>query len=239
MGHTQQCGLFVQDTGTAVTNVSVPITAVTTVGHKLMLGVQCSGGTAGSTFSATDTKGNTWTPHGIDDTNVTNNRVGVLTCTVTTAHTTSDHITLSISSGTRATWVVIVDEFDDATTFDVGAVADGISAAPACGPTGTAAQNNQLLYMALGWSGVFTFSTLPAGWSAGAVQNAPTAQRSLHTMWAYVNAPGTRSSGAAALSSSTAWAAVLAALDSTHAPPATRYLKNGSGVWVPMVTNIM
>jgi hypothetical protein len=182
------------------------------VGHTLILAVNAHGGTAGSVFTATDTKGNTWTQRFINDTTVTNNRVAVLTAPVTTALTTSDTINLTISSGTRATWLVDVHDFDDLAAFDVTANAAGTaSTSMDSGLTATSTQNSELLFGAFGWAGTQTLTTPGAGYTAGAALSAPTAGRNLAVEWQYVNTAGTRQA-TATLSGGTAWAGGVVAM---------------------------
>ena len=218
MAHLGSVATFIQDAGTGKTSVTFNYSDAVPVGAFLFLAVNAPGGSSGTTFSATDTKGNVWTSRLREDSNVSNNRTAILTCPVTTAVSTSDTITLSISSGSRATWLVEVHAFDDITGFDVKVANGGSGGGPYSGATPVAAQASQLIFGLVGWSNsAITLDATQSVSEAGSQLVAPSANRALQTVWQYADVSGTRSINGK-LSSSTAWSVVATGSNAAAAP---------------------
>ena len=212
---------YTLDQGTATNHVTVPYTASVAAGRFVVLAVNAPAGSTGVTYNATDTKGNTWHFAVVEDAAVANNRLGVLWAIISTAVTTSDTITLNVSSGVRQTWLVVGQAFDNPTGIDVYTTSQGTTSSPTTGTTAAAAQNAQLLFWCSGWSGAPTMSSGPAGFTLGNAVTTTTLARNLQTGWSIVNSNGSsgRTAGNAALSGTTTWDTILVAFN-TPAPVA-------------------
>lgn len=193
-------------TGTIDIAFSQPVPA----GHKLMLGVVAQGlsGQDGP-FTATDTKGNTWTERAHVFKSGTL-QVSLLACPVTTALTTSDLIHLSHPAADLTLWAAAVHDFDGVTDFDTSASSSGASTTMNVGPTPGGVQDVELCFAVYGYGGADDSFSPGIGYTAGQpvqVTNG-TNYRNIACEWSTTNGPGTRSASATSLSSS-AWGAVL------------------------------
>jgi len=217
MAYIGEIARYAHDSATNVSSVSVPVSFAAPAGTRIILAVTTNPNTAVTGYTATDSKGNTWTQRSLQVHATSNNSdLGILECLVTTALTTSDIITVGNTSSLRspAIWIVLAEGFDDLSGgFDVQASATGTSTAPASGATGTAAQNGELVFGAVGFTGNPTFTT-GAGFTgpAGGQLNTTSTLRGLGVEWQYVNAAGTRSAGGT-LSTSQGWCAAAAAFE--------------------------
>ena len=239
MAHLARAATFLQDSGTASSSRTFNYGKSVAAGQFLALAVNSHGGTAGSVFTATDTKGNVWTQRAINDTSVTNNRVAILTCTVSTAVTTADTITLTISSGTRATWCVVVEEFDPVVGFDAAANANGSATSAISAGSAASTHASELIVAALGWSGLFTISTMAGGYTAEPTITATTATRNVTLAWKYETTAGTRAPSGT-LSGSTASAGAMAVMEVAPAVVARPWqIKTAAGTWAPADVVIM
>jgi hypothetical protein len=101
IAYVQQVGASF--TSTTVTSFTVPLTAVTTQGNRLILSVR--GNQGHDVSSVTDTQGNTWT---VDATSIVSDNVTLSMCSayLATALTTSDSLTVTLSGSTASEAIV-------------------------------------------------------------------------------------------------------------------------------------
>jgi hypothetical protein len=208
-----------RDLTTFVGTYTVPVLAGVSAGNTIMLAVNTDGVAAGASYTATDSNGNTWNQRALSVAATPNNaQVGILTCQVSVDLTTLDTISVTATGRTPAHWMVLAHSFDDITTgFDLAVTnTQTATSAVTVGPSATAAQNAELLYVAVGYTANPTFTagagfTEPAGGEAQVTVNT---QRSLAVEWQYVNVAGTRSA-TATLGSNQANASALVAQKQT------------------------
>lgn len=229
-------GTFTQDGGTGVASVNIPVTLGIQAGGRMAIYINVPGGSAGTTFSATDTAGNTWTSRVVNEGQVTNARLVELTATATTGldPTLSDSVTVNITAGAnRAVWCVALIGMSDATGYDTSANASGSgTTAMASGSTASGAQATQYLVGFFGWkNATAVISSYGAGFAelvnlyTGAVSSGR-----LAVAYRQVNTSGTRSASAT-LSSATPWAAGVGVFNET--PPSVTdqwYISDGTSV---------
>jgi hypothetical protein len=222
MGYIGEIARYAHDSATNVSSVAVPVSLAAPAGTRIVLAVNSNPNTAMTGYTASDSKGNTWTQRAFQVHATSNNsNLGILECLVTTSLTTSDTITVGNMSNLRspAIWLVLAHGFDDVSAgFDVQTSATGTSTAPASGATGAAAQASELVYGAVGFTGNPT-CTLGSGFSgpAGGSLYATTTTRGLAAEWQYVTASGTRSAGST-LSGAQGWCAAVASFEQGAVP---------------------
>ena len=204
---------YAHDSATNVSSVTVLVSLAAPAGTRIILAVNSNPNTAVTGYTATDTKGNTWTQRSLQVHATSNNsNLGVLECLVTTPLTTADTITVGNTSNLRspAIWIVLAEGFDDLSLgFDVQASATGTSASPASGATGASAQARELVFGVVGFTGnpVFTIGSGFTG-PAGGQLNTTTTTRGLAVEWQYMSVSGPYSAGGA-LSGSQGWCAAV------------------------------
>lgn len=208
MANVGEVARVLQDNGSFVGSIAAPVLRSVPAGHTILLAVNTNANSAITSYSATDSKGNTWSQRAFQLCSIANNgQLAVLSCKVTTALTTSDTITVTANTRTPATWMILAEEFDDLVSFDVQVSATGTSSSPSSGATANGAQNSELVF------GAFAVTSNPAftpgsGCTSptGGPVNATTAARETAVQWQYVNAAGSRSA-AAGLGGTQVWAA--------------------------------
>lgn len=209
-----ECARHTRDSGNIGT-VVVPVTAAVPSGATVVVAVNGAALNAATGFTATDTAGNTWTERAfqVHGTPV-NGQIGILTCPVETALTTSDTISVTCVSRTPDKWAVLGIAFGDVSGVDVATQTTGADGSSmSTGTTASAAQDSQMLVSAFGYTGTVTF-TAQAGsdGSATATASPGAAPRSVGISWRPVDAPGARS-GTGSLSGSQAWVGAIVALN--------------------------
>lgn len=219
---------------TAVSSISITLTAGAAVGHTVTcaVGWESSAGTVPTVSAVTDSHGNTWTvtPDAAAGGNGNATVAAVLLhARVTTALQAGDTITVTVSSGTRTRWMAQVDDFDDVNTspLDVTARNDnpGSSTALSTGTTGSTAQAYELTV------GVLAFAlpsartvTIASGWSGGpqVATAAGSSNRAIQVIWRYTSTVGTKS-GSITLDQASTYCGLIAAYKATSlAPPVGR-----------------
>lgn len=216
------------------------------VGHTLIVAAQAPSTTAETTFTMTDSAGNTYTQRKVQaHATPINNQIVLFTCQVTAAITAgSTTWTLKSVNRNPAGWAVIAEEFDSLSDgYDSTAGTNGNQGAshdPATGATATAAQDLETIVVALGFidTGSANVYTPPAGWSTTAKATTLLASpKSVLLTWRTVDAPGTRSfTGTGSLSVSANWAAAIMAMKADP-DPSGMYIWNGSAL-VPVEVTI-
>lgn len=206
---------YVHDT-TSQTSAACSVLQAVPVGQTVIMAVNLPLNAAATTQTVTDSKGNTWTSRQQEAATPLNYQVWIWSCKVTVALTTSDTITVGVST-TTVKWNVLGQAFNDLSTYDQGAVASGSTATASAGPTGAGAQNAQLLFQASSYTDTGgTTSITPesspiafTGPSGGKATCSPTSSpRATGVEWAYVNASGTRTASQT-LGASEGWGAAL------------------------------
>ncbi len=193
-----------------VSNIDCAILNTVPVGHTIILAVNAPAVNAITNFTATDTKGNTWTQRAFQIAGtVTNGQIAILTCQVTTELTTSDTVNIVANTRSPGLWMVIAQEFSDLTGgFDVSASATNTNTTPSA-TTAIAAQNKELVFGAFAWAGSNTL-TAGSGFSDVAELSTSSSVKELHVEWKYVDASGTRTANGTL--SSTQWVAAVVAM---------------------------
>jgi len=221
-----ECARYTHDTGN-VASVTVPITAAVAAGQRLILAVNGAALNAATGFTATDTKGNTYTQRAfaICAVAAVDGQIAILAASVTTALTTSDTITVTCTGRSPDKWCVIGVQVDDVSAgFDVSATNTGTtSAAVSTGTTAAAAQDAELLVAVYGFTDAGAAVTLTqAGWTqlAKATASPSSSPKGMIVAYQYVAASGTRAASGT-LSSSQAWVGAIAAYKQDAPPPAT------------------
>lgn len=243
---------------TALGSLQITVANAVAAGNRVIVGVETNALSAqDGPFTATDTRGNTYTVP--EDTTQSSTppkpglghafksgttQVSQLSSVLGTGLQVGDKITISHPAVNVLYWCCTAEAFDDTTAFDTLSWNTGASNSPNSGPTPAADQNAQLLFVVTGWGGSGA-PTVPSGWdSSPMVEAAGASNRRLQAHWQYVNVGGTRA-GALALGSSGSWAQIVSAWDAA-APPqilepisdvtTTNWVKNGgSGSFASLV----
>lgn len=229
-----ECARYTRDSGNIAT-VAVPITAAVAVGKRVVLAVNGAALNAATSFSATDSKGNTYTQRAfaVSAVAAVDGQIAIISGAITTALTTSDTISVTCNTRSPDKWCAIGLAVDDiAGGYDVSATNTGTTGtALATGTTGAAAQDRELLVAAFGFTDATAARTLTmAGWTqlTKATASPASSPRSLILAYQYIQATGTRA-GTGTLSSAEAWVGAISAYKQ-DAPPSQAfcYLYNGT-----------
>jgi hypothetical protein len=219
---------------------AVPVTNAVAAGDLAVLVVDCpAGGGANTTFTVTDTKGNTWTQRAlvVQTTTGGNGQVAIMGSILTTALTTSDTLTVTVNNFGAIIWCWIGMHFTGITSFDVAATNVGASSSTlSSGTTAAGAQDVEMVLGAFGYTGtgVSLTSLTPSGFTSQPIQSTTGTIRNLGVVWGFTNAPGTRSVGAhMSDASSHAWCGAVGAWRANVTVPDTTvwYLPDGFGSW--------
>lgn len=224
-----ECARGVYDSTTTKT-INIPITNAVAAGQSIVMGVEMAAGTPNTGMTVTDSKGNTWALADV----VAQNGVGsngqgfIIYCSaLTTGLTTSDHVTVTVTSGSGGTgntqWCWVGVAYSGLLAFDKAAHNNGASSQNYnTGTTGAAAQNRQMvfgIFVGTG-TGVSMTTISPTDFTALTPQTTTTVVRNLWVIWGLVNISGTRLITAhPSDATSHAWAGVIAAFNS-NAPVA-------------------
>lgn len=216
---------------TATKTVNIPITAPVASGQAIIGGVIMDASTANTGMTISDSKGNSgWAlaDLGVNATPGSAQVFQIYNPGITTGLTTSDHVTVTVTSGTGGTggsqWAAKLLGFGGVLSFDQAAHNQGSSQNPDSGTTGAAAQNQQIVMATLGGTGTGVTQTtiVPSGFTAETPQVTTTNVRNLWLIWGTVNASGTRNVHSHnSDSASHAWAGVVGAYNSNAIPPDT------------------
>lgn len=230
MAFVAECARYVQNTGNTAT-ITQSFTHSVSVGRTLVLAVNAPVTGAVTAWAVSDSKGNTWTVRQSENATPVNYQLAVATCTVTTALTTSDTYTVTVTGASPAKWSVIAASFDDVTGYDTGAVGSGTTTSLSVSTAGSA-QSKELVVGAF----AYTDTVAQVGFSPGAgfttvgspaVASATSAPRSLVLEWQYVNTSGARTASGL-LGAGEGWGGVVLALKQQSAV-VNRRVKTASG----------
>lgn len=203
--------------GSQVTSWNVAVGTTVIVGHTLVLAVAGTNTTGqDGSFTATDAAGNTWA-EAIHCPRTGTAQESILWTKLTSQLTSGQNITITHSAAGLARVAFIADEYDDITGFDVAASnTTGSGVNYTSGTTAAAAQNNQLLYSAVCWTGAVLDWTAGTGFSSPGAQSANNgaSYQNLQTEYKYVNASGTRSADGT-FGASKSWGGAIAAFNTT------------------------
>lgn len=229
-----ECARYTQDSGN-VASVPVTVSAACPVGSHVILAVNAPAVNLATGFTASDNKGNTYTQlQFATHATAANGQMSLFDMQVTTALAIGDTITVACTGRSPGKWAVIAICETDITAYDVSAKNTGSGSAVDSGTTAAAAQNQELLVFAAGFTDSAGADTMTdAGWTQlpKAVASAASAPKSLILAWQQVNAAGTRHT-IGTLSGSEAWVGIIGAFKQSVAPPpATNqwWLNTGSG----------
>lgn len=217
---------------TSTKTVNVPFSASVAAGQSVIMGVNVPAATANTGMTATDTKGNTWaTVADVGVSGPANAQTFIVYCeSLTTGVTTSDHVTLTVTSGTGGTasarWLAVGIAYEGILGFDVSASNSGSSQNPDSGTTAAAAQNRQLVFVAFGGTGTgVTLTSIPSGFIAVTPAATTGTIRNLWIVHGFVNTSGTRHVTAhMSDDTSHAWAGTIGAFNSNTSDPYAEYL---------------
>lgn len=135
-----------------VSSVQVTVPATIPVGESLIASAATLGaGSAISSISATDSKGNTWTYLNTVTVGATFTASHLIYCRVTTELTSSDTITFTYSHDVSRS-AISVTQFNDVLVHDVGAsgYSDTSTTVLVTDPTASTAEANELVFGAFG-----------------------------------------------------------------------------------------
>jgi hypothetical protein len=212
-----ECARYTRDSGNTG-SVSVPVTAGVSAGKRLVLAVNGAALNAATSFSATDSQGNTYTQRAFAICSVAavDGQIAILDANITAALSTSDTITVTCNTRSPDKWCVIGVQADDVSGgFDVAATnTGGTGSSVATGTTGTAAQDDELLIAVIGLTDSGADATLTmTDWTqlAKATASPGSNPKSLFMAYRYVSASGTRSGSGTLPGGSEAWVGAIAA----------------------------
>lgn len=203
----------------SVSSTTITLPAAIPAGTFLVLAIG-NNGSALSTNTATDSRGNTWVQGG----GVLQGSTGssrIMRCRVTTALQVGDTITIT-SSAAKSRWAMVLAAFDNvpANTLDASATNIATSAAPSVGPSGATTTASELVVATFMFtSGGGTFTPGSGVTEAGEVVTAAgSTDRGCALVYKYVTATGAQTL-AGILTSSVAWSGVLESFVASGAPP--------------------
>lgn len=135
------------------TSITLPFLKSVSTGNTILIGVAVETNKGAATFSATDTKGNTYVLDAVSSNGQTIGN-GILSCFVTAALTTSDTITITAGGINHNRWAVAGSEFDNIAQNgkDVAAIATGRSTLLDTGQTPISADQYEVAFASFGFS---------------------------------------------------------------------------------------
>lgn len=218
-------------TVTSVSSTAITLTAPVAAGNFLVLAI-ANNGSALSTNTATDTRGNTWV-QGTGTLQGSTGSVRLMRCRVTTALQVGDQVTIT-SSAAKSRWAMVLACFDavPANTLDASATNLATSATPSVGPSGATTSASELVVAAFMFTNAGgTFAPGSGVTEAGEVMTAAgSTDRGCALVYKYVTATGAQTL-AGTLTTSVAWSGALETFAATApAPPSgpTVSVWNGS-----------
>lgn len=215
---------FLYDSTTTKTAV-IPVTAACSTSSFLVLAVMCPGSTANTLWTATDTKGNTWTTRQFQAAATSSNgQVALLTCAPSVALTTSDTVSVTVDNTGATRWAALGMNYSGMSGYDTGTTnAGATSTSLNSGTTSAGSQNDQLLVAAFARTGAAE-TTTPSGASASftlqGTLDTTTTVRALDVIWGFVSSAGTRNI-TATMGGSHPWTGAIVVANVTATPAMT------------------
>lgn len=224
---------FTRDTGNTTT-VTANVLVAVPAGAKFVVVANAPVTGSITAWSISDSKGNTYSPARVTQNGTSlNYQMAMFDSVVSTALTTSDTVTISVTGASPAKWDVYGLYSNDAGAFDSSGTSVG-SASAVSVATASGAQSSQLAVVAVAFTdtGATTTITPDAGFTAGTKLTASpsSAPRSLQVFWQYANSAGAKSF-AGTLSSSQGWGATIVTYNTAVAKK-THYF-NGT-IWIDL-----
>lgn len=235
MPFVSECARYNHDTGNVGT-ITQNFTAGVGAGKTIVFFANAPLNIAVTGWTITDTKGNTWVAGPTIATTPANYQMASWVCKVTTAITTSDTYTVTVTGANPVKWCILAAVFDDITAATIDASGTNSSTAVSSLTVSTTAattQAQELVVAAFAFtdsSGGEEFSR-GTGFSAvgGSVIASPTATpRALAMEYNYVTATGTKTA-TAGLTQSEAYGAIVITLKQVVAAVVVRRIVTASG----------